>query len=374
MAAEALDRADELATLRARYALPGGMIRVDGTSGGLRPRSTSARLREFVEHRWDHTGWPQVDDGLRRQARLAASAVAPLIGALPAEVAVADSTSMNLFNALRSAAALRPQRRVLAIGRNCFAADHYLARSAADFAGCTLRMVDDVAELPALLDEQVAVLAMSHVDPLSGAVRDAAAITAEAHRHGALSLWDLSHSAGAVRVDLRAWEADFAVGCGYRYLGGGSGAPGYSFTSQQRREELAAVQRCGTSFPAMPPTFAISDLRAGLAALGGATPAALATKSAGLATYFLRCLRELPADVAPVPVTEGSRGAHVCVTHRHAHYVAQELLSRGVIVDLAEPTTMRFSFAPTWLRYVDVWEAADQLRAVLQDLAERVRP
>ncbi|WP_243791034.1 aminotransferase class V-fold PLP-dependent enzyme [Saccharopolyspora gloriosae] len=373
MAAEALDRADELATLRAHYSLPGGMVRLDGTSGGLRPRSTSARLREFVEHRWDHTGWPQFDDGLRRQARLAASAVAPLIGALPAEVSVADSASMNLFNGLRSAAALRPERRVLAVGRNCFAADHYLARSAADFAGCTLRMIDDVTDLPAQLDEEVAVLALSHVDPLSGAVRDAASITAEAHRHGALSLWDLSHSAGAVRVELRSWEADFAVGCGYRYLGGGSGSPGYSFTAQQRGEELAGTRRCGP-FSAMPPTFAISDLRAGLAAMSGATPAALATKSAGLATFFLRCLQELPAEVAPVPVTGGSRGAHVCVTHRHAHYVAQELLSRGVIVDLAEPTTMRFSFAPTWLRYAEVWEAADQLRAVLRDLAERVGP
>ncbi|MFR9729001.1 aminotransferase class V-fold PLP-dependent enzyme [Saccharopolyspora sp. MS10] len=366
MAAEELDRADELAAARARYALPAGMIRLDGTSGGLRPRSTPARLREFVGHRWDsRTPWPQVDDGLRRQSRLAAAAVAPLIGARAAEVEVADSSSMNLFNALRAAAALRPGRTVLAVGRDCFAADHYLARSAADFAGCSLRLVDDVRQLPEQLDEEVAVLALSHVDPLTGGLRDAAGITALAHEAGALSLWDLSHSAGAVLVDLRGWEADFAIGCGYRYLGGGSGSPGYSFTARRWREEPATAQRTP-----VPPTYAISELRAGLAALHGSEPAALAGKSADLVEFFLRCLRELPMAIAPVPVPEGARGAHVCVTHRHAHYVAQELLSRGVIVDLADPTTLRFGFAPSWLRYVDVWEAADRLRAVLSDLAD----
>ncbi|GAA3363865.1 aminotransferase class V-fold PLP-dependent enzyme [Saccharopolyspora gregorii] len=371
-AAEALDRADELAALRARYALPAGVIRLDGTSGGPRPRATSARLREFVENRRElRAPEPQIDAGLHRQARLAAAELAPLIGALPAEVVVADSASMNLFNALRAAAALRPGRRVLAVGRHDFAADHYLARSAADSAGCELRFVDDPAELPAQLDDQVAVVALSHVDPLSGEVRDAAELTALAHRRGALSLWDLSHSAGAVRVDLRGWAADFAVGCGYRYLGGGSGAPGFSFVAQRRRAELAEVAPGRGGFGAMPPTFSITELRAGLAALSGADPGSLAAKSTGLAEFFVRCLRDLPVAVAPVPVSGAGRGAHVCVMHRRAHDVAQELSSRGVVVDLAGPGRLRFGFAPTWLRYADVQEAADHFGAVLAELAQR---
>ncbi len=361
-AAEALDRADELAPLRSRYGLPAPRIRLDGSSGP-RSRSTPAKLRDFVEHRWDHRA--PTDGGRRKQARLAAASIAPLIGALPSEVDVAESASMNLFSALLRAAGMRPGRPVLAVGKFCFATDHYLARSAADFAGCELRLFDDPNDLPELLDDRVAVLALSHIDPESGAVRDATAITELAHRHGALTLWDLSHSAGAMLVDLTSWGADFAIGCGHRYLGGGSGAPGFSYLAQQRRDEATDAD----AFLGAPSTLAISELRSGLSALTGASPAALEAKATGLAEFFLRCLADTPgAD--PVPVPEGlRRGPHVCVRHRHAHHVAQALLGRGVVVDVPEPNTLRFGFAPLWLRYVDVREAAGRFRDVLQDMS-----
>lgn len=363
-AAEELDRADRLSPPGPAHGEP---IRLDGSSGGPRSRSTPARLRDFVENRWDLRGpRPHLEDDRERQARLAGAAIAHVIGADPAGVSVGESASMNLFNGLLTAAGLRPERPDLVIGRSCFAEDEYLARSAADFAGRRLRLVDDVAELPEVLDERAAVLALSHVDLISGAVRDGRALTELAHRHGALALWDLSHSAGAVRVDLRDWDADFAIGCGHRYLGGGTGAPGFCYLSEHLRREL--LEPPARAFPGVPSALAVAELRAGLSALTPVPAAELEEKSTGLAEFFLRCLAEAPgADPAPVP-DEHRRGPSVCLAHKHAHYVAQALLGRGVVVDVVEPDRVRFNFAPLWLRYADVRTAAEHTREVLHDL------
>jgi kynureninase len=371
--ADALDSADPLAGLRSRYDLSDGVIHLNGNSGGPLPRSTPAGLRKFVEHRWG-TGAARARSAgaWRADARSAAQALAPLVGADPDELTVAESTSMNLFRALLVAARLRPERSVLAVSRDCFAIDRYFARSAADFSGCELRLIDSTQDITEQLDDRVAVVALSHADPESGALRDPLATTREVHRWGALTLWDLSHTAGALTVDLGAWEADLAIGCGHRYLGGDQGAPAYAFVSARHHAGLAGPRPTGvlnpltTGFVGSPSTLALSQLRLALSILDGVTSSELEAKTTGLVSLFLQRLDDLRAAVEVVRAPgDNKRGAQVSLRHRHARYMAHDLLARGVLAECVEPDILRFSFAPSWLRYGDVWKAAETLNACL---------
>ncbi|MGP4018378.1 aminotransferase class V-fold PLP-dependent enzyme [Saccharopolyspora sp. 5N708] len=377
--AEALDDADTLAGLRARYDLPPGLIRLDGNSGGPLPRTTTARLRRFVEHRREpHTARSRGESDWRRAARLAAGALAPLIGAAPNEITVSETTSINLFKGLLAAARLRPDRPILVVGRDCFAADRCLAQSAADFIGGQLHLLDCADELAALPTDQVAVVALSHTQLRSGAVRDAAAITAEIHRHGALVLWELSHSAGALDVDLHTWDADFAIGCGHRYLGGGAGAPAYSFVAERYRDEIppgvctsGVLHPLAGGFVGTGSALSVSELHAGLSILDGVSRTALAAKAIGLADLFLDRLGAFCPDArieVVAPPAGLSRGAQLSLRHEQAQRIADALFDRDVLVDYAEPDLLRLSFAPTWLRYVDIWEATEQLHTTLHEV------
>jgi kynureninase len=372
-ATDALDSADPLAGLRSCYDLPAGVIHLNGTSGGPLPKTTPARLRKFVEHRWDNGAARARSAGSwRADARQAAQSLAPLIGADPEELTVAESTSMNLFRALLVAAHLRPDRSVLAVSRDCLPTDRCLARSAAAFSGCELRLIDSTEDLADQLDDRVAVVALSHADPESGALRDPLETTREVHRWGALTLWDLSYTAGALAVDLRAWEADLAIGCGHRYLGGGQGAPAYAFVSARHHADIADAGSTGvlnpltSGFVGSPGTLALSQLRLALSILDGVTAPELEAKTTGLVSLFLQRLDELQAAVEVVGTPGGNRhGAQVSVRHHHAKYMAQDLFARGVLAECVEPDILRFSFAPSWLRYGDVWEAAETLNACL---------
>ncbi|MDA3624915.1 aminotransferase class V-fold PLP-dependent enzyme [Saccharopolyspora oryzae] len=374
--AEALDHADVLADLRVRYDLPPGLIRLDGDSGGP-ARTTTDRLRRFVMHRrGPHTGRPRGESDWRREARLAAIALAPLIGAAPKEITVGESTSINLFKALLAAARLRPGRSILAMGRDCFAADRFLAQSAADYIGGRLHLFDDISELAALPGDEVAVVVLSHTDLRTGAVRDSAAITSEIHRHGALALWDLSYSTGALNVDLRGWRADFAIGCGHRYLGGGAGAPAYSFVADRHNDAFPVCTRAGVQHPladgftGTASTLSVSELRTGLSILTGIPAEALAAKTAGLVQLFLDRLDDFCADTKIDIVRSTSpTGSQLVLRHQHAEHIADALFDRDVVVEHAEPDLLRLSFAPAWLRYVDVWEAAEQLHATLHEVS-----
>lgn len=374
-AADALDSTDPLAGLRSRYDLPDGVIHLNGNSGGPLPRTTPARLRKFVDHHWDNTNArPRSGSSWRADARQAAQSLAPLVGADADEITVAESASMNLFRALLAAAQLRPGRPVLAVGHDCFAIDRYLARSAAEFSGCELLLIDNTSDIADQLDERVAVVALSHADPDSGALRDPVATTREVHRRGALTLWDLSHSVGALTVDLHAWHADLAIGCGHRYLGGGRAAPAFAFVSARHRAGLAGhrpstgsvLNPLTTGFVGSPATLALTQLRLALSILDGVTPSELEAKTIGLVSLFLRRLKELRADIDIIRTPAGSqRGAQVSLRHAHAKYLAQDLFAHGVLVDFVEPDILRFSFAPSWLRYGDVWEAAGTLNQCL---------
>lgn len=374
-AAAALDRADPLAHLPVRYQLPPGVIRLDGAGTGPWAETSSHRLRRCSERRWRAPDAQQQRTTGHDEERATAAALVPLLGARPQELTISESSPVNLFSALVAAGKLRPERPVLVVGHDCLATDDVLARSAADFGGRELRVLARGQALGDVLDERVAVVALSHTDLATGALRDPALLSAEAHRHGALALLELTHSAGALAVDLRAWGTDFAIGGGDKYLGGGPGAPAYSFVAERHRESLAtdparpeAVDPLRTGRPS---PLSLSNLRAGLAALEGVPTAELEHKANGLVELFLRRL-QLPGAGETVellsPSPDGPRGSDVLLRHPLAQEVADGLWCRGVLVTVVEPDVLRFSFAPSWLRYVDAWEAAELLREVLEAL------
>lgn len=305
---------------------------------------------------------------------MASAELAAIIGAEPDEIAIAESISMNLFTCLLGAARLRPEHPLLAVGQDSFANDQYLARSAAEFAGRELRLLRDIDDLEAALRDGVAAVAMSHVDVLSGEIRDPVELTRLIHEHGGLALWDLSHSAGALRVALDEWGADFAIGAGFRYLGGGAGAPAYSYVAHRHHAALAelgeaAADPLSKGF-GVPSPLSMAELRAGLSILSGVDSGALESKSTGLVEVFRdRLLGDgLPSGMDIIEPADGARrGGHICIRHRHAQYLAHGLFARGVVVDFLEPDTLRFSFAPSWVRYVDAWDAAGILLEVTDD-------
>ena len=236
----ALDAADALAPLREQFSLPPGLIYLDGNSLGVLPKATAARVQQVVQQEWgvdliqswNTAGWMELPQRVGDK-------IARLVGASPGELVVADSTSVNLFKvlsaALHAVAAEAPQRRVILSERSNFPTDLYIAESLARQHGCELVLVD-ADELPAALDEHCAVLMLTHVNYRSGRMHDMAALSRMATDAGALTVWDLAHSAGAVPVDLHTDGADFAIGCGYKYLNGGPGAPAFVWAHPRHAE------------------------------------------------------------------------------------------------------------------------------------------
>jgi kynureninase len=389
--AAALDAEDELGWLREQFVVPEGVIYLDGNSLGALPRRTQARLAEVVSEEWGHdlvTSWTA--HGWIDLPRRIAAAVAPLIGASADEVAVADSTSVNLFKLLTAALRLRPGRRVILSEVGNFPTDLYIAQGLADLLpGVTLRLVNR-AELIDAAAADVAVVTLTHVDFRTGEMLDAPAITAAAHRAGAVALWDLSHSAGVVPVHLDAWGVDLAVGCGYKYLSGGPGAPAFAFVAREHLDTLrqplwgwlghanpfaftasyepapsVARLQAGT-----PPILSLAALQCGVELIREAGVEALRRKSLRLTELFIRLIEErrVGSDLEPVtPADAGRRGSHVSLRYPQAYAVARALSERRVVVDFRAPDIVRFGFAPAYLRFVDVVETVNHLRAVMEE-------
>jgi kynureninase len=404
----ALDAQDPLATLRDAFTLPEGVIYLDGNSLGALPRATAARVQQVLQDEWGNglirswnsAGW--IDLAQRIGAK-----IAPLLGAGAGELMVGDSTSVNLYKALSTALLLAqrdaPQRRVIVSERSNFPTDLYIAESLARTHGLTLTLID-ADELPAHLNDQLAVLMLTHVNYRTGRMFEMAAVNRAAHAAGALVLWDLAHSAGAVPVALKpAGEtddaaADFAVGCGYKYLNGGPGAPAFLWAhprhlSRMDRERLRqplagwlghqapfqftpdyqpaeGVQRfvCGT--PAVLSMAALAcgvDVFGTAEALGGM--AALRRKSLALTEAFIALVEARCAGQALTLVTPrdaAQRGSQVSFAHAEGAYpIMQALIERGVIGDFRAPDLLRFGFTPLYTRFADVWDATEQLAAVL---------
>ncbi len=394
------DGLDPLAPLRHEFDLPEGIIYLDGNSLGPLPRAARARADAVLADEWgaglirswNDAGW--FDLPSRQGDRLA-----PLIGAGPGEAVVTDTISVNLFKvlaaALRIAQAADPARRVIVSTRDNFPTDLYMAQGLATLLGDghDLRLIDDEAPLePALAAGDTAVVLLSHVNYRTGALLDMPAITALVHRHGVLAVWDLAHSAGAVPVDLTGSGADFAVGCTYKYLNGGPGAPAFLWVAPRHHDcawqplsgwwghdrpfamspdyrPAPGVRRflCGTqSVPAL------ALVACGLDVALRADMAAVRAKSLALSDLLIRLVEERCADhplTLVTPRAHSARGSHVSLRHPEGFAIVQALISRGVIGDYREPEVMRFGLTPLYLRHVDVWDAVEALRDILDTRA-----
>ena len=408
----ARDADDALAPLRDQFDLPPGVLYLDGNSLGVLPKATAGRVQDVIRSEWGRdlirswntAGWldyPQrVGDKISR-----------LIGAAPGEVVAADSTSVNLYKvlsvALSSVQARDPdgRRRVIVSERDNVPTDLYIAESLARQHGFTLRLVESdaiAAQLTGAAGNELAVLMLTHVHYRTGRMHPMAEVTAAAHAAGALVVWDLAHSAGAVPVDLNGCDADFAIGCGYKYLNGGPGSPAFLWVHPRHLARLGGDGKdalwqplagwmghaapfeftpgyrpaagvtgflCGT-----PSAIALAALECGVdtvleaEALGGM--AAVRAKSLALTDLFgalvdARCaghgLRlHTPADPA-------ERGSQVSLYREEGAYaIVQALIARGVIGDYRAPGILRFGFTPLYVRFVDVWDAVEHLVEVLQ--------
>jgi kynureninase len=387
---EALDRADPLASLRDRFALPEGLIYLDGNSLGALPKATPSRMREVVERHWGQdliTSWNRhgwVDLPLRVGAR-----IAPLIGAHPDEVVVADSISVNLFKLAAAALRLRPERWVVVAERGSFPTDLYMLQGLASLLGrrIELRLVE-AREIAGACDRDVALLLHNHVDYRSGRLHDMRHLTAAAHAAGALALFDLAHSAGTMAVDLLGAGVDLAVGCGYKYLNGGPGAPAFVYVARRWQDEMRqpltgwfghrrpfafapdyepapGVRRflAGT-----PPILSLAALEVGVEGFAGVDLAAVRAKAMALGDLFIELVESgcpgFGLELAS-PRAAAERGAQVAFLHPRGYAIVQALIARGVVADFRAPDLLRFGFAPLYVRFVDVFDAVAALAEVL---------
>lgn len=391
----ALDAADPLAPLREQFALPDGVLYLDGNSLGVLPKATAARVQQVVTEEWGRDlirSWNSA--GWITLAQRVGDKIARLVGAGAGELVCADSTSVNLFKVLSAALSVQqadaPQRRTIVSERANFPTDLYIAESLARERGFELVLCEP-DEIGAKLDARCAVLMLTHVNYRTGRMHDMAALTAAAHAAGALTIWDLAHSAGAVPVDLKGANADFAVGCGYKYLNGGPGAPAFvwahprhaerfwqplagwmghaapfEFTPGYRPAPGIARYLCGT-----PPVLSMAALECGVDTVLAAEPfggmSALRRKSLALTRLFAAEVEARCPELTLVsPRDDAQRGSQVCFAHPAIGYpVVQALIARGVIGDFRAPDILRFGFTPLYLRFVDAFDAAEHLQQVL---------
>jgi kynureninase len=393
-----LDAADELAGLREGFALPDEVIYLDGNSLGPPLASTAARLQRAVGaewggeliRAWNACGWIDLP------ARVAAR-IAPLVGAGDDEVAVADSTSINLFKLLAAAVAMRPGRPVILSEEENFPTDLYMAQGLAELLGDRARLeVVPRERLRESLGREVAVLMLTHVDFRSGELHDMQELTRAAHEAGALTLWDLAHSAGAVPVDLTACKADLAVGCGYKYLNGGPGAPAFAYVARRHHDRLRTpltgwmghrepfafstryepASGCARLLVGTPPILSLIALDEALDLFSTVDVAALRRKSVALTELFIALVeRRLPDHGFRLasPRNPDRRGSQVSLAHPEGFAIMQALIARGVIGDFRAPDLLRFGFGPAYTRFVDVWDAVENLEQVMST-AEWERP
>ena len=385
----AWDADDPLQSFRRRFDLPDGVIYLDGNSLGAAPKAAQARVLAVMSHEWGEgliRSW-NLHDWIGAPARVGAK-VAPLIGARAHEVTVADSTSVNLFKLIVAALGHQAGRKVIVTEPGNFPTDLYVAQGVGTVMDGVVLRVRPPAELPAAIDADVALVMLSHVHYKTGAKHDMAALTRAAHAAGALALWDLSHSAGAIEVDLNAADADLAVGCGYKYLNGGPGAPAWLFVAERLQAALASpltgwmghaepfafdddyrpaagIDRflCGT-----PPMLSLLALECGLDLFADANMTLVAEKGQRLASLFIELVEDRCAGhglTLASPRDPAARGSQVSFAHPDAWPIMQAMIDRGVIGDFRAPDILRCGFTPLYLSFEDVWRAAETLAEIL---------
>ncbi|MBA3577991.1 MAG: kynureninase, partial [Sphingomonas sp.] len=389
--ARQLDAADPLGFARKRFIVPDGLIYLDGNSLGALPATTPGRLDATVRDEWGKdliASWTK-HGWIDAPARVGAK-IARLVGAGANELLIADSTSVCLFKLLSAAVGARPGRPVILTEEGNFPTDLYVAQGVADMLGLELRSVPAVDIIDSI-DEMTAVVTLTHVNYRSSARHDMKAISAAARSAGALTLWDLSHSAGALELSLADDGCDLAVGCGYKYLNGGPGAPAFLYVSEALQPELRSplqgwmghaepfafeerfrpVEGITRFLTGTPSILALVALDAGLDTFDGIALADLATKAQALSQLFIDEVERRCGDEVRLasPRDARSRGSHVSFAHGEGYAVMQALIERGIIGDFRAPDLIRFGFAPLYNGYEEVWRAAEAIGQVLETRA-----
>ncbi len=368
------------------FDLPDDVVYLCGNSLGALPRAVPERLARVARQEWgqelvagwNSAGWTDLSASVARR-------IAPLVGVDPRDMVLGDSTSVTLFKTMVAAARLRPDRRVLVLEPTTFPTDGYVAAGVARTLGLELRWCDP-ADPAASLDDDVAVLSLTHVDFRSGAMFDLDAVTSAAHDAGAVVIWDLCHTAGAVPVDLTAADADLALGCTYKYLNGGPGSPAFVWVAPRHQDVLdqpitgwwgharpfdmsldfepaAGAQRMVVGTP---PVLALSALDAALEVFDGVDPDDLRAASLALTDLFIEQVESRTSGFELLtPREHERRGSQVAFRHDDAYGVVQALIARGVVGDFRSPDVARFGFAPLYVTPEDVVTAVDRLVAVL---------
>ncbi|MEL7466414.1 MAG: kynureninase [Pseudomonadota bacterium] len=378
-----LDATDPLAAKRAEFDIPEGVIYLDGNSLGPLPKTVPAAMARVVESEWRDLlirGWN--DAGWFTAPQRVGDRIGRLIGAPEGSVTVADNTSTNVFKCLSAALAMRPDRKVILSDEGNFPTDLYIAQGLIQGLDQAheLRLVKP-GEVMKAIDEDVAVVMLTEVDYRTGRRHDMKAITRRAHEVGALAFWDLAHSAGAFEVDLTGAGADFAVGCGYKYLNGGPGAPAFLYVRPERQERVRPLlagwmgheapfafdvdyrplEGVGRMRVGTPPVISLTALDAALDVWDGVDMAEIRAKSVALCDLFIAEVERQTAGhgLKLVSPRDGSeRGSQVSFAHPEGYAAMQALIAKGVIGDFRAPDIMRFGFTPLYLSYAEVAEAA----------------
>lgn len=383
--AQALDANDPLAHLRDEFFIPEGVIYFDGNSLGAMPKAALGIMNEATQQEWATdliTSWNKA--GWFEMPSVYGDKLAPVIGASAGEVVICDSTSINLYKALFAGLSLRPERRVILAEKSSFPTDLYMVEGAlASREGLEMRLVDD---LLAAIDDTVAVVLVNHVDYRTGMVAPVERITARAHEMGAVVIWDLCHSAGALPVGLNAGQADLAIGCTYKYLNGGPGSPAFIYCATKHLAHVsqplsgwwghakpfafdtgfapdAGIRKflCGTQ-----PILSFRALEAGLDIIAGLDMADVRAKSQSLTSLFIELVEaKVPALTLASPSDADQRGSQVSFSHEHAYPIVQALIERGVVGDFRMPNLLRFGFSPLYLSHMDVVRAVEILREIM---------
>ncbi|WP_435926349.1 kynureninase [Mesorhizobium sp. WSM4083] len=391
-AVEAMDATDPLRAMRDRFILPEGVIYLDGNSLGAASHAVCGELQQAATQEWaqdlirawNTAGWFEMPIELGDQ-------LGRLIGAAAGQTVVCDTTSTNIYKVLHAALEMRPGRSVIVAEGDSFPTDLYIAEGVASTRdGVLLRLAGvDAPTIEELIDENVAVVLVNHVNYKSGELRDMAALTRKAHAAGALIVWDLCHTAGALPVELDQADADFAIGCTYKYLNGGPGAPAFIYAAQRHHGDISqplsgwwgharpfAFERgyvagtgirrflCGTQ-----PVLSMRALKGALAIWSDVDMAALRKKSVALTELFIQLVEaRCGAYGLTLETTRDAtmRGSQVSFLHDHGYQIMRALIERGVIGDFRAPSTIRFGFTPLYVGYKDVWLAVEVLEDILR--------
>ncbi len=380
-----LDAGDALAFVRERFFVPEGLLYLDGNSLGALPRAVPERMRRVLENEWGESlvrGW---DNWITLPSEVG-DKIARLIGAGEGEVIVIDTVTIALGKLLGAALSLRPDRKVILTTASNFPTDLYAADGVARLAGAEVRRVQP-GEIVEALDDSVGVLMLTHVDFRTGEMLDMAAVTAAAHAAGAVTIWDLCHSVGAVPVDCEGAGVDLAVGCTYKYLNAGPGSPAFVYVRRELQDKVEnplpgwlghsepfafsgsyvpapGVRRFVTSSPSI---LGINALDAALQAWEGVTIAQVRAKSVALSEMFVEAVAERTGGELELasPVDPARRGSQIALRHDHAYGIIQALIARRVIGDFRAPDVCRFGFTPLYLRFVDVRDPREHLAEVV---------